>query len=207
MRKVDAPPRQPARSISRVRAPQRAAATAAATPALPPPTTMTSYSVITLPVVPSVVEGPCLYGPAAYYGKKVPPFQPKERLADASVFRSHTDTRTPLMRLSVIVTDPWDLGEYLKWAPLQGTVIRLLDDTSGGRALIRLDAPLDYQDTRWKLVMASPRHERAKVSNLQFGAKVLCGILGVLDEQADAPLLTMPSHSRLYFIGNLQRLA
>jgi hypothetical protein len=42
LRKVDAPPRQPARSINKVRAPQRAAAIAAATPALPPPTTATS---------------------------------------------------------------------------------------------------------------------------------------------------------------------
>jgi len=42
LRKVEAPPRQPARSSSRVRAPQRAAAMAAATPALPPPTTATS---------------------------------------------------------------------------------------------------------------------------------------------------------------------
>ena len=42
LRKVEAPPRHPAFSISTVRAPVRAAATAAATPALPPPTTATS---------------------------------------------------------------------------------------------------------------------------------------------------------------------
>ncbi len=107
------------------------------------------------------------------------------------------------MRISIAVSDPWDLGEATKWQPLYGS---LLQTERGGRALIKLDNVISYGDSIWSFVIASPRHRGDEVGALQVGKKVAATFIGILDQQAqsEAAFDTHDWRGGLAFTGDIE---
>lgn len=107
------------------------------------------------------------------------------------------------MRISITVSDPWELGEATKWQPLCG---RLLQTKGEGRVLIKLDSALSYGDSIWHFVIASPRHRGDEIDALQAGKKVMATFIGIPDQQAgsEAVFDTHGWRGGLAFIGDIE---
>ena len=108
-------------------------------------------------------------------------------------------------RVSIQISDPWDIGEALCWRPLTGSVIRVIENSGGGHALIVLDAPLEFEGITYGYVIASPRHERAFIRQVFLGESVSCGIVGISEEQArsEEPFEKAKWRGGLALIGSL----
>lgn len=103
-------------------------------------------------------------------------------------------------------SDPWDLGEALKWQPLRGELLQMTRDDHGGKALIELNESMSYGDSVYRYVVASPRHEGSEIAELQNGKKVFCAITGISDEQAksSAAMDTSSWRRGVAFIGDIE---
>jgi hypothetical protein len=110
------------------------------------------------------------------------------------------------MRISIMLSDPWDLGEALKWQPLRGELLQMTHDEHGGKALIELDESMTYRDSVCRYVVASPRHKGSKIEELQNGTKVSCAMAGIPDEQAKSSAAMDISNWRgkVAFIGDIE---
>lgn len=110
------------------------------------------------------------------------------------------------IHVRILISDPWDLGEALSWRPLEGKLVRRADDDHGGRGLICLNDPIEYKDSCYRHVVASPRHEGDTLAGLLSGVSVFCGFIGVSDEDArvDAALDTSKWRGGLAFIGTIE---
>jgi hypothetical protein len=110
------------------------------------------------------------------------------------------------MHIRILISDPWDLGEALSWRPLEGELVRTEDDDHGGRGLIYLNDPIEHEGSRYKHVVASPRHEGDTLAGLLAGRSVFCGLIGVSDEDArvDTALDTSGWRGGLAFIGTVE---
>lgn len=113
------------------------------------------------------------------------------------------------LRVQVSLSDPWDLGESLKWQPLVGELLKIDAEDRGGRALIKFDQKLHYKGVSYQFAVASPRHEGVSLSSLQSGAKVFCSFTGISDEHAQSKNALSTEHWRggLVIIGDLELLA
>ena len=109
-------------------------------------------------------------------------------------------------RVVLRVSDPWDLGEALKWQPLQGELVKTASDDHGGSALIKLDKTITYRDAAYRFVVASPRLEGTVISTLETGKKVFCAFTGISDANADSanPFDTTGWRGGLGFIGDVE---
>lgn len=109
------------------------------------------------------------------------------------------------MQISISISDPWELGEALKWQPLRGELLRLVSDERGGRALIRLDAPVNYRGSAWRYVVAVPRHQGNEIAGLETGQKVLAAFTGIPDQHAESNEALDTSNWRggLAFVGDV----
>jgi hypothetical protein len=110
------------------------------------------------------------------------------------------------MRVSIAISDPWELGERLDWNKLGGEVLRIEHDNRGGQALIRLDEPLIHNKIHWQYMIASPRHKGDTVAALESGNELHSGIVGIPVRQAESaePFGSPVRLSRrLYFIGSI----
>lgn len=112
------------------------------------------------------------------------------------------------MRISISISDPWELGEALSWHPLTGELLTSVKNEHGGRALIKLDNPISYYGSNWRYVVAAPRHQGDEIGALETGKKIMCAFTGIPDEQAEAgsPLDTQNWRGGLAFIGDLIKL-
>lgn len=72
-------------------------------------------------------------------------------------------------RTLIRISDPWDLGEALSWRPLEAELLQIVRDKDGGRALLRLNKPVEYKESAWSYVIASPRYEGASIDVLEQG--------------------------------------
>ena len=110
------------------------------------------------------------------------------------------------MRISISISDPWELGEALKWQPLRGELLQTVNDEHGGRALIKLDDAINYQGSNWRYVVATPRHQESEIAGLQSGKKVVSAFTGISDQQAESssPLDTSNWRGGLAFIGDVE---
>jgi hypothetical protein len=107
----------------------------------------------------------------------------------------------------ISISEPWDLGETLKWKPVLGHLLRTTSDERGGRALIELDEPVTYGGSVWRYVVASPRHQGNQVTALLSGRSVLSALVGISDQQAKADNPFETSKWRgggLAFIGDVE---
>ncbi len=111
-------------------------------------------------------------------------------------------------RVLVRVSDPWDLGESLRWRPLEGELLQIASDERGGRALIKLDDRIEYRGSVCRYVVAAPRHEGATIAAIQKGEKVFCNFTGISDSQAASsdPLDTSTWRGGVAIIGDLEPL-
>lgn len=112
------------------------------------------------------------------------------------------------MRISISISDPWELGEAQKWQPLRGELLQTVSDEHGGRALIKLDETINYRDSNWCYVVVAPRHQGNEIAELQTGKKVLGAFTGISDQQAESnsPLDTSNWRGGLAFTGDVEPL-
>lgn len=110
-------------------------------------------------------------------------------------------------RISIEISDPWELGEALHWERLQGTLLQTVNDGQGGRALVELDKPVSYKNLRCHFVVASPRLEGDQIAEVQTWEKVFCAFIGISDDQArsSAALDTSTWRGGIAFIGGIEK--
>lgn len=88
------------------------------------------------------------------------------------------------MRVTVSISDPWDLGEALGWSRLRGELLRTQNAQHRERALIRLDDAILWEGTSWRYLIAQARHVEPDIHAIFGGAEVPAGFVGITDEQA-----------------------
>jgi hypothetical protein len=112
------------------------------------------------------------------------------------------------MRVLITVTEPWELGETLRWQPMNGELL-LSNVKDGGvkQALIRFDVAVSFQGCDWSYVLGEPRHDGVGLEALAAGKKLLCGFVGISEEQAKSVdrLDLRNWRGGLAFIGDLVR--
>lgn len=87
-------------------------------------------------------------------------------------------------QVSIVLSDPWELGEALNWEPLKGELLRAERGEHGGRALIELERSIAYRGSDCRFVVASPRHVGDEIASLQLRKSVACAFIGISDAQA-----------------------
>jgi hypothetical protein len=112
-------------------------------------------------------------------------------------------------RVSILISDPWDLGESLGWRALPGVLVTTRNDGQGGRALIQLDNTISYKGSAYRYVVASPRHQGREISDLKDHKKVDATLTGIADNQAHSrdALNTSNWRGGLAFIGEIEPVA
>jgi hypothetical protein len=110
------------------------------------------------------------------------------------------------MRVSVTISEPWELGEAVQWRSLAGELQRLIDDAQGGRVLIKLDHSIRYRGSEWHYVVGTPRHSGDRLAALQAGQKVLSALTGITVQQAvsDNPFDTSGWRGGLALVGDIE---
>jgi hypothetical protein len=110
------------------------------------------------------------------------------------------------MRILISISDPWELGEALKWQPLRGELLQTSNDEHGDRALIKLDDAIDYRGSQWRYVVTASRHEGTEIAGLRSGKKIIAAFTGISDQQAESgnPLDTSNWRGGLAFTGDVE---
>lgn len=118
---------------------------------------------------------------------------------------SNTETSDKL-RIQVVLSDPWDLGESCGWKPLYGYLLRLALDAPGGRALLKFERPIGHRGATYEFAIAAPRHQGSSLESLKAGESVFCSFLGIAGDVAltDPSLFTKQWRGGLSFIGDLR---
>lgn len=109
-------------------------------------------------------------------------------------------------QVSIVLSDPWELGEALNWEPLKGELLRMETGEHGGRALIELERSITYQGPDCRFVVASPRHVGEEIASLQLRKSVACAFTGISDAQAESSGVpdTREWRGGLAFIGDIR---
>ena len=108
--------------------------------------------------------------------------------------------------LTITISEPWELGEAMKWQPLHGELLRSVNDERGGQVLIKLDDPVEYREKTCRHVIASPRHVGVEMASLSAGKTVLCGMTGISEQQAESsnPFDLSSWRGGIAFIGDVK---
>src|SRR5687768_4748470 len=96
------------------------------------------------------------------------------------------NTVSPHIHIEIHISDPWDLGEALRWEPLKGEIIATNDLPIGGKALIRLDYSFNYKNTECEYFIARPRYTGANIGALFKGKPVICGLTRIPNKLAES---------------------
>ena len=93
---------------------------------------------------------------------------------------------------TVLVSDPWDLGESISWKPLGGVVLnvrfqRAHDRVEAGEAiLLRLKEPFTFDDARYEYLWGSPRLRGLSLDDLRnIGTRVPFNFLRIDPDRLD----------------------
>lgn len=96
--------------------------------------------------------------------------------------------------VTVVMSDPWGLGEFISWKPLRCVVWNSRVRREGGRdgtrdaILLRLKEPFTFDDLRYEYLLGSPKHQGSSLGDLRKGGTgVACGFLRIPPEQLDKP--------------------
>lgn len=87
-------------------------------------------------------------------------------------------------KITLKLSDPWDLGEQLGWSELEAIIVNVKDD--GGVPIsiaIKLVNPFDYKNTSCEYFIASPRHEGTDFTAFFKGQAVFCGLTRISSDQ------------------------
>ena len=84
--------------------------------------------------------------------------------------------------VTIVMGDPWDLGESISWRPLHCTVVRegVRPGSGFGRPrkaiLLRLKEPFTFDGVRYEYLQGSPRYVGSSLADLwKDGTEVDCG--------------------------------
>lgn len=104
-------------------------------------------------------------------------------------------------KVSMRISDPWEMGETLKWEAFDAEIVAV----SGDNVLIRLFDPFVYKGTSCEYFVGSPRHERDHVDKLRNGKPLFCGLTHITSEQARSndPFNLASWRGGIAAIGNL----
>lgn len=88
------------------------------------------------------------------------------------------------MRVSVTISEPWELGEATNWHSIPAELIRT--EIVNGRpvALLKLDEPIIVATSSWPYVIAAPRHAGDWIAELHLGTSVAVSMTGITAQQA-----------------------
>jgi hypothetical protein len=113
------------------------------------------------------------------------------------------------MRVTITISDPWEVGEAVHWRSLAGLVSQMVDDGRGGRMLIKLDDPIKYRGSAWHYLIGAPRHAGDRVVSLQTAGRLRSALTGITEQQAisDDPFDTSNWRGGLAFIGDIEPIA
>jgi hypothetical protein len=119
-----------------------------------------------------------------------------------------TDIMQPFP-ISIVVSDPWDLGAATNWAPIKGSVVGVNVSEIDGRVLLRFETPIDYRGATYAFAVATPRLEGQTVSDIAVGTCTSASVIGISREQAESsmPFDTSAWRGGLAFIGDIRRTA
>jgi hypothetical protein len=109
--------------------------------------------------------------------------------------------------ISIVVSDPWDVGEAVNWEAISGYLLETRTIDGGGRVLIKFDQCITYRDRSYCYAVASPRLEGRNISEIEAGKTVGCAITGISDEQAVSPnpMDTSKWRGGFAFVGDIKR--
>ena len=107
-------------------------------------------------------------------------------------------------KVSMRMSDPWDLGESVKWQSFNSEIIGVDND----QILIRLLEPFTYKGVVCEFFVASPRHEGDHVKTLHDGKSLFCGLTRISPEQANShnPFDLSQWRGGIAIIGNIDPL-
>ena len=80
------------------------------------------------------------------------------------------------------LSDPWKLGEYLRWRSLEALVLR--EDHDGW--LVELVQPFQYQDREYRYVVVQSRHEGEELAQVSEGVEISCCMTLTTVERANS---------------------
>lgn len=111
--------------------------------------------------------------------------------------------------ISIVVSDPWDLGVATNWAPLRGTIIEMKVSQKGGQALVRFEKPIEYRGAAYSFAVASPRLDGQDIESIVAGTSICASLIGISRDQAESiePFDTSAWRGGLGFIGDIMRMA
>lgn len=109
----------------------------------------------------------------------------------------------------IIVSDPWDVGEAVEWKPIRGELFETQGSEQSGKALVKFEKPITYQNTAYHYAVVSPRRRENPLAGLVGGNMVSCVLTGIADEQAtsDNPLDISKWRGGLAFEGDVNTVA
>jgi len=95
--------------------------------------------------------------------------------------------------MTLVLSDPWDLGEAILWNLLVCDVLKegVRPASSFGVAseaiLLRLRNPFVFNDVQFEYLQGSPRHEEASVNDLhKVGSSLFCSFVRIPVDRVDA---------------------
>lgn len=77
-------------------------------------------------------------------------------------------------RVRLVVSDPWEVGEV----SFLGALISQGFGPEEG-AIMKLDAPFEYEGLSYAYLLVSPRHEGHGLQGVEAGEQVSCNAMGV----------------------------
>jgi len=93
---------------------------------------------------------------------------------------------------TIVMSDPWDLGESISWRPLRCVVLKEGVQPASGFSpaikaiLLRLKEPFMFDDVRYEYLQGSPRHEGSSLGDLRKGgAEVHCSFVQIPPDRLD----------------------
>jgi hypothetical protein len=64
-----------------------------------------------------------------------------------------------MLRVTITVSDPWDLGEAIAWQAIRGAVAHMQADAW----LVKVDSPFVHSDLEYQYLVVSPRHVSSRL--------------------------------------------
>lgn len=109
------------------------------------------------------------------------------------------------LSVSITVSDPWDVGEAVKWQPIRGTLLKRQATSQTSSGLIKFEAPVNYRGSCYYFAVAWPRRKEDSIAEVYAGKMVCCGITGISAQQAesDNPLDISKWRGGFAFVGDV----
>lgn len=85
------------------------------------------------------------------------------------------------MRVTINLSDPWDMGEALGWAAMPGTIVH----RAAAAWLVELDRPVFYSNTEYRLLVVLSRHEGRTLAQATLH-DVSCSLIRTTAERASS---------------------